>query len=259
MSRNKTVSLDLRDRVFLGEGLFETLKIQNSKPCFSKLHWKRLYSSAHSLGLNFSLSADEWEKLLLERITKDRISEGGIKVILSGGVAPRGLTAPGKNNKLLFQTFTYSKISKPVSLVRASWLRDASNPIYQLKTINYLEAIIARQEAIRNKFDDALFFNLQNHAMETTCANLFIVNEDAIITPPLKDGVLPGITRYRVLELCSQLKIPHAEKSISQEMLQSAESVFTTNSLQSIVYISSFEGRIFSVNHPLVEQVSLRL
>ncbi len=73
----------------------------------------------------------------------------------------------------------------------------------QLKSINYLEAIIARRHALERGADDVLFFNMEQYATETTVANLFIVAKGDILTPAVSQGILPGITRHRILHLAS--------------------------------------------------------
>lgn len=245
----------ISDRIFLGEGLFETIKVLNGKPCLSRLHWQRLNDSASRLGIPFTLPIDKWDELLQQKIHNDSLCNGGIKVILSGGEAPRGLIAHASNPRLLVDTFSYEMQQKPVHLRSASWLRDANNPVYQLKTINYLEAIVARREAVQEGADDALFLNMEQYITEATCANLFILYKDCLITPPISDGVLPGITRLRVLQQAEALDYAYAELSITKEMLQSAQAVFLTNALQGIQYVGSWDGYQFPVEHPLVERL----
>lgn len=243
------------DRIFLGEGLFETLRVDSSKPCSAYLHWQRLSHSAWKLDIPFDLSFDDWQDHLIAQIKRDNLYHGGIKAILSGGSAPRGLAEHGQVSQLMLQTFNYAVQSNPLRLISAPWLRDAANPIYQLKTVNYLEAILARRQAIAVGFDDVLFFNFQNHATETTCANLFLINHGILYTPVLTDGVLPGITRSRILSYCTQQRISCIEQSISRAMLEEAEAVFITNSLQGIQLVSSLDDQHFEVTHSLIDQL----
>lgn len=245
----------LDDRIFLGEGLFETLRVDSSKPCSSFLHWQRMSHSAEKLGIPFDLSFDDWQEHLIQQIKRDNLYHGGIKIILSGGSAPRGLAEQGQVSQLMFQTFNYTVLNHPIRLHSASWLRDAGNPIYQLKSVNYLEAILARRQALATGCDDALFFNTKHHATETTCANLFFIKEGELFTPSLKDGVLNGVTRLRILSHCIQQKIPCIELSLTKTMIREADAVFITNSLQGIRLVQSFDEFNFEVSHPLTEQL----
>lgn len=247
--------LAISDRAFLGEGLFETIKIRNSKPLFSHLHWQRLKRSAQSLGISFSLSIEEWHQLLVQKVQQELIINGGMKVVLSGGIAARGLISKGQNNKLLIQCFTYNELQKPLRLIHAPWLRDANNPIYGLKTLNYLESIIARRQALEQGADDALFFNTQQWVTEATTANIFFIHQECVYTPSQKDGLLPGITRARILKHCIRLAIEHKELSINQEFINNAQAAFLTNSLLGIHYVAAINEQEFMVPHPLIEQL----
>lgn len=103
------------------------------------------------------MSFEVWLEKLNECIKLHALQEGGIKAILCSGRAPRGLSARSKETSLTLIAFQYIRNSQPLSLLSVPWLRDAKNPIYQLKSINYLEAIIARRHAEAAGVDDALF------------------------------------------------------------------------------------------------------
>ena len=240
------------DRVFLGEGLFETIKVHQSIAPHAKLHWQRMRKNASLLGIRFELGFTEWDKRLLCCIQDTNIKTGVIKVILTGGSAPRGLTASGVNPLLMITASSDTPTPGPLHLIPGQWLRDAKNPIYQYKSINYLEAIMARRAAIAAGADDVLFFNLDHHATETTVANLFIIKDNQLYTPLLSDGVLAGITRGRLLKLCGQVGIGCQERSIDINLLIQAEAVFVTNSIVGIQSVKLFNQTIFKTNHPLI-------
>lgn len=243
------------DRIFLGEGLFETLRVDRSKPCFAGLHWQRLSNAAQKLGIPFDLSLDDWQDHLIAQIKRDNLYHGGIKAILSGGAAPRGLAEQGQVSQLMFQTFNYTVHKHPVRLISNPWLRDGTNPVYHLKSVNYLEAIIARRQALTMGADDALFYNLLHHATETTCANLFLIKNNTLLTPPLSDGALSGITRSRLLSIGVQHHISCMELSVTKTMIEEADAVFITNCLQGIRSVQSLDNIIFDLTHPLIEQL----
>lgn len=259
MEEEKSKVFAADDRILLGEGLFETLKVVHGKPCWADLHWQRLNSSAQQLGIPFTLSYEHWLQCLVQKIKKDQLINGGIKALLSGGSAPRGLTQCGKHSQLVLQSFQFTTQPHPLRLILAPWLRDAANPIYSVKSVNYLEAILARRQALAAGADDALFLNSEHYATETTCANLFIIKQQILFTPPLTDGVLPGITRARILTFCRQQNIPCHEQSLTQAQIEKADAVFITNSLQGLQVVRSLAGVDFVLNHPLIEQLMLFL
>jgi 4-amino-4-deoxychorismate lyase len=243
------------DRIFLGEGLFETLKVVQAKPCVAHLHWQRLTNAALLLGIPFDISLDDWLKYLSKQIKSDNLYNGGIKAILSGGSAPRGLAEQGQISQLVFQSFNYTPNSMPARLISAAWVRDKANPIYHIKSVNYLEAILARRKALESAADDTLFFNSAGGATETTCANLFIIKNNSLFTPPLTEGVLPGITRHRILQLCAVHRITSIEQIIDKVMIADADAVFITNSLQGIRRVVSLDNTVFQLEEPLVGQL----
>lgn len=245
-------SFALDDRIFLGEGLFETIRIVEKKPCYPEAHWQRLKKAAAFLGLAFEVSFDLWLEKLKHCIRIKKLQEGGIKVILSGGRAPRGLVAQGSETYLLFNAFHYNRNSQPLELISAPWRRDAKNPIYQLKSLNYLEAIIARRGAEAAQADEVLFFNFQDQATETSVANFFIIKNDCLITPSCHSGVLAGIIRERLLVLCKQQGIDCSVRELPRENIMQADAAFTCNALQGIQPVRSFDGQMFNINHPLL-------
>lgn len=245
-----------KSRLLLGEGLFETMRVSKAKVVHASLHWNRLSQAAKSLDVPFDLNEESWLRLLEERIARANLVEGGLKVILAGKEAPRGLTNIAKDSQILVQAFQYTVNQNPVRLVSASWLRDAANPVYQVKSVNYLEAIIAQKEAQAKGYDDALFFNTNHQATETTCSNFFVIKNNTLLTPPLSSGVLPGITRAVILALCKEKEIPFEEVVLSKSMIASAQTAFITNSLQGIRVVASLDEIQFATTHPFIEILS---
>ncbi|MDI9817871.1 MULTISPECIES: aminotransferase class IV [unclassified Legionella] len=240
------------DRIFLGEGLFETLRVIHGKPCYPQLHWQRLQQAAFSLGIPFTLSFESWLNNLLHCIKLAALQDGGIKVILGGGDAPRGLTERSQESCLIFNAFHYDNDSRALKLLGAPWLRDSQNPVYQIKSINYLEAIIARRYAEGMGADDVLFFNFARHATETSVANLFVIKDDQLHTPPLNSGLLAGIIRHRILALCQESGIVCKESELDRNELLQADAMFLCNALQGIRKVYSFENTLFATSHPLI-------
>lgn len=249
---DKIASFSADDRILLGEGLFETIRVEQSRPCYSALHWQRMSTAAKLLELPFDVSQEIWLAQLMHCIETAKIHTGGVKAILSGGRAPRGLVARGDTSCLSFEAFSYAHQDKALCLISASWLRDAKNPIYQLKSVNYLESILARRQAVERGADDVLFFNLEHHATETTTANLFIIKDNHVFTPSLASGLLGGVTRGRVICLCRESGIACMETAIDSAMISKSDAAFVTNSLQGIQSIKSFDAHLFPIQHPLV-------
>jgi 4-amino-4-deoxychorismate lyase len=256
---NQALVFPLDDRIYLGEGLFETIKIVGQQPCYSFRHWQRMLDGADRLSIPFDVSFNQWQNELGSCVDKTVLQDGGIKVVLSGGSSSRGLCSRADVSRLVFNSFTYCEETIALNLISARWLRDASNPIYQIKSVNYLESILARREAMLLGADDVLFFNIENYATETSVANLFLVHDDKIYTPMLNNGVFAGIIRARILNLCLNEGIICTEKLISSDMIIRSEAVFVTNSLHNIRMVKSFNGYALPIEHQLVRQLQTLL
>ena len=225
------------DRILLGEGLFETVRVDEGRPCYSYLHWQRMHQAAMTLGIPFDLSSKKWHEQLLRCIQVAKI---------------QGLLEHGHTSSLLLEAFRYPLHQQALCLVSAPWLRDARNPIYRLKSVNYLESILARRYALEHGADDALFYNLEHYVTETTIANLFIIKQNQIYTPLLSNGVLAGIIRARILCLCRDLMINCSEINIDKTTVHEVDAMFVTNALQGIRVVRSVDGRHVPVGNPLV-------
>jgi len=239
------------DRIFLGEGLFETIRVDNLRPCNSPLHWQRMNAAALMLNIPFDLSLDSWKSQLTQCIEQASFKVTGVKIILSAGQAPRGLVAQSETSFLSFNAFNYLINPEPLRLITAAWRRDANNPIYQIKSINYLESVIARRQAVAAGGDEALFFNLSDQATETTIANLFIIKNDQIYTPPATSGLLAGITRNRILKICADSKLACSEAPLSRKQVLEADMVFVSNVIQGIRVVKSLDGIDVPTEHAL--------
>lgn len=254
-----SIPFDVNDRIFLGEGLFETLRVSKGRPCYAELHWQRIHQSAINLGLSLSLTFSDWQTNLDQCIKVCSLQEGGLKVLFHTGSGQRGLNQEGLHPRLIFTGFSYQRTRTAAKLVTAPWERDADNPVYQFKSINYFEAILAHKYAANCAADDVLFFNTRHEAAETSIANFFLIHNNKLLTPAIHSGILAGITRERILHYCKENAIPYAEQAISRELIETSEAAFICNALQGIRRISGLDQYLFSDDHPLIQQLEQAL
>lgn len=254
-----SIEFSEEDRIFLGEGLFETIKFEAKQMLYSELHWQRMHDSAKALHIPFNISFATWQETLQKAIQENILEEGGIKVTLGNGPALRGLEAKSEHSQLFFHVFPTPDAHKPLKLVEAPWVRDSNNPIYQYKTINYLESIMARRFAHAQDADDALFFSSQGAILETTVANIFVIKNNTVYTPSLCCGVLNGVMRQQILRLCQKQEIPWKQDRLSKSFFLQAEAAFTTNALQGIRPVRFFEEKVFHTEHYLIQDLSAHI
>ena len=142
-----------------------------------------------------------------------------------------------------------------VESVTSSYRVLAADPLSSFKTLNKLAHVLARGEALEKGADEALLVNSNGEVAETTSGNLFWVYQDDICTVPTGRGVLPGITRAVVLEICQTLGLPANKRVIKPEALRNSEGIFITQSALGIVPVAAFNGEPVAPS-PLVEQIA---
>ncbi|MFG1181420.1 aminotransferase class IV [Xanthobacter versatilis] len=225
------------DRGFtLGDGLFETLRVREGAVLRLDAHLARLAAGAGVLGL--PLPTLDLSAALAATAEANDLTEGVLRLTLSRGTGPRGVLPPAEPNLTLVITAApLPAPAPPARLVIAQGTRrNDRSPLAQVKSLNYLDNILARQEAARRGADDGVLLNTREGVAETSIANLFAVIGGDLVTPPLAEGVLPGIMRAAVLTEGA------GERPLTVEDLSRAEEIFLTSAL-GIRSVKALEGR----------------
>lgn len=224
------------DRGFtLGDGVFETLRAVDGGVARLDAHLARMRRGAALLGL--PVPRVDYEQALRETLTANGLSEGALRLTLTRGPAPRGVLPPKDPAPTLLITAGALPPATPVRLVIARITRrNEFSPLSGIKSLAYLDNILARQEAEARGADDALLLNTQGRVAETSTANVFVVKDGVLITPPLQDGALPGILRAELLRLGA------VEQSLVPEDLARVAEMFLTTSL-GIRSVAEMEAR----------------
>jgi branched-chain amino acid aminotransferase len=224
--------------LLLGDGLFETLAVINRVSVWLEDHLDRLMAGAAALGL----PADRRliREATAEVLRTSPAAHGFLRITLTRGSGVRGLAAEPMQPSLLItlMPWTGKLLFAPAMLSTSSIRRNETSPASRLKTLSYIDNIIAAREAASINCDDALFLNHHGLVASTTIANIFILRDGWIATPRTSDGVLPGITRKKLLELANA-----EERPVTLLELLDAEAVFLTNSLRLIRPAHSLDGR----------------
>jgi branched-chain amino acid aminotransferase len=231
--------LDHSDRGFtLGDGLFETIRAAGGRGQHLARHWRRLRVGAAVLeiGMPFSdgaLSAAVHS--LLETEPEDR----SVRLTLTRGPAVRGLLPSHDGIPTVLITTAPLADDQPPAHLRVASItrRNEFSPLARIKTLSYLDAILARQEAARLGADDAILMNSQGRVAEASSSNVFFLFGEAIVTPPVCEGALPGIRRELALE-----RLPVIERPVMLEEALRADDILLTNSL-SLRAAASLEDR----------------
>jgi branched-chain amino acid aminotransferase len=222
--------IDPADRgLTLGDGLFESLRARGGVILRLDAHLARLRAGAAVIGLPVPTSDEGLGDSLRETLRGNDIDDGVLRLTLTRGPAGRGLAPPASPRPTILVTAA-AEGEQPrgpiAAVIAATTRRNEHSPLSRCKTINYLDNILARREAGQRGADEALMLNTAGRLAETTVANLFLVIDDDLVTPPVADGALPGVMRADV--------IAHAgagERPLVPEDLGRASEAFVTNSL----------------------------
>ncbi len=230
----------------LGVGLFETIKVENGQAVALDYHWARLKKSADLINLRVPFSHQTLlhhiETLLLHK----ELKEGGLRLTLTDGVAKRGVIVKEKGpTNFLLSAFDAMAEIESLSATIVSIRRNEQSPLSQIKSISYLDNVLAKQEALSNGFDEAILLNSQGFISDGATTNVYALKENTLFTPPVSDGALPGVMRARLLDKGfegHQIKV----SSLDKAFLLNAEKIYLSNALIGMKPLHQFEHKTFT-------------
>jgi branched-subunit amino acid aminotransferase/4-amino-4-deoxychorismate lyase len=235
-----TISLDaipLEDRGFLlGDGLFETVLWRDGAPMFWDEHMDRLRRGCQTLGLP---APDPKALLAAVRAEADGLAQAAVRLTWTAGSGGRGLDRPASLTPgLAVRASASAPPAGPAMLVTSTVRRNEASPASRLKSLSYLDNVLARREALAAGADEAVMLNTRGEVACAAAANLFWITDGELFTSSLDCGVLDGIVRGKLVEA-----LPVKEVRISADGLKRAEAVFLTNSLIGMRWASHLDGR----------------
>ena len=240
------------DRGFLyGDGVFETVRIYDGRPVWLERHLARLARSCRQIHL--PLPEKQWPAIFQKVIDKNRVDHALIRLTLSRGGRGRESATPDAGagpTVVLFPRplphVTPAQRRKGVKIILATIRRPSplSHPA-QAKTLNYLNNLLAKQEAAERDAFEGLMLTTGGHLAECSMSNLFFIKDRILYTPSLACGVLPGITRGVVLEVAPTLGLQPREGRYRPESLYEADECFLTSSGVGILPVDTIDGRPF--------------
>ena len=246
-------TISVEDRGFtLGDGVFDTALAVNGVIFARERHVTRLIEAANAIGIAVQEAAVQ--SALDSALEVARNPHGTtlpaalcsiFRTTVTRGTAARGLWPASAGEPTVVVTvnpWNSSLLGQPASLITASAPRNERSLTANLKTLGYLDHILAAREAATKGADDALILNTQGRVACSTISNLFVLKGNRLITPPLSEGCLPGIIRALVLEIAPPLGLEIAESPILLGELIAVDAVFLTNSVRFIRRVTELDG-----------------
>ncbi|MBH0239736.1 aminotransferase class IV [Methylobrevis albus] len=227
----------------LADGLFETILVARGRPHRLDEHLGRL--AAGAAVLRFAAPLDEVRAAVLA-LAATEPGRAALRVTVTRGAGARGLALPAVPQPTVFGSiapFDTGLVFRPVTLATSAIRRNEQSPLSRVKSLAYMDNVLALAEAVDAGAGDALLLNTAGRVACTSAGNLFAVVDGVLATPPVEDGVLPGIARAELLAAGRIAGLAVAERSLSPADLAAASAVFSTNSLRLVTPVTAIDGR----------------
>lgn len=254
-------ALSLVPLALYGRGVFTTLAVYHRRPFLWSEHWARLVNNARRVGLDTStLEEASVKDALRQLIEANELESGRARITLfattEDGVWKVGSSDEDRTDVLIITGEAHKAGDDGQALTVSPYRINTLSPLTGIKSINYLEHILAWEEARARDFDEAVTLNERGELVSTTMANLFWVKDGTIHTPALPSGALNGTTRACVMDLASELSIPLVEGIYELSDLSSADEIFITSAGRGVTVVTTFDFHRYTVP---IGSIALRL
>lgn len=245
--------VDIEDRGYqFGDGVYEVIGVYNGRPMMMEEHMERLERSANEIQLKLPYKITDLKRNLMELIARDDLEEGIIYMQVSRGVADRWHQFPAADVPAVIVAYTRAEErmtavedqgATAVLTEDIRWLR------CDIKTLNLLPNVLAKQKAIANQGIEAILHRGET-VTEASSSNVFIVKAGELFTHPANHFILNGITRRKVLGLCEELNLKVHEETYTVSDLLAADEVFITATKSDIIPILKIDDHVIGSGNP---------
>lgn len=240
-----------------GDGVFEGIRMYHNRVFKLKEHIERLYWSAKAILLDIPMAPADLARACVETCRANGLRDGYIRLVVTRGRGTLGLDprrCPKASIIIIastIQLYPPEYYEKGLTLVTVPTTRNLANAVNPaIKSLNYLNNILARIEANNAGVEEAIMLNTEGFVAECTGDNVFIVQKGKLYTPPLSAGALYGITRNTVLDAARELGIPTAEPNLTRYDIYVAEEMFLTGTAAEMVPVVKVDGRVIGNGKP---------
>jgi branched-chain amino acid aminotransferase len=239
-----------------GDGVFEGIRIYHGKVFRLKEHLERLYDSAQSIALTIPMSTAELTKAVEETVRINERRDGYIRLVVTRGTGSLGLDPRKCDSQVIIivdgiSLYPDELYENGLEIITAATLRShpaALSP--RVKSLNYLNNILAKIEAIRGGCLEALMLNHKGEVAECTGDNVFVWKHGELRTPPIDAGILEGVTRNAVIDLAGKAGMTVKEMALSRHDIFTADELFLTGTAAEIIAVVKCDGRTIGSGKP---------
>ena len=233
-----------------GDGVFEGIRVYESRVFELEAHIKRLFESARVIRLPMRMSQEELIRAVEVTVEANGITDGYIRLVVTRGAGTLGLNPFICKDGCLFiiadkiQLYPEELYETGMKVISATTVRN--HPLAlppQVKSLNYLNNILAKIEALDNDVPEAIMYNHVGYVAEATGDNVFLVRGGVVFTPPVEAGSLEGVTRAVVIELARQQGLDVVEKNLTRHDLYVCDELFLTGTAAEVIGIVEIDGR----------------
>jgi branched-chain amino acid aminotransferase len=239
-----------------GDGVFETMRSYNGKVLAFDRHLDRLYESAEAIDIKIDKDRKYIKYIIYKLLKVNRLEDAYIRLAATRGKGRVGLDATTAKERGLviivkgFKPYPPRFYKKGITLYTSSIRRNEKSLLCGIKSLNYLNNILARMEAQKTGADDALLLNTEGYVAESAVSNIFMIKGKRLVTPSIDSGILPGITREIVLSLADGSDLSVSARHIRLPELKSADEIFLTNTLMEIIPVVRIDGKKIRTGRP---------
>jgi branched-chain amino acid aminotransferase len=243
--------------VLYGDGVFEGIRVYKGRIFECEAHLRRLMDSARAIRLTVPRTSEQLKAAMEESVAVNNFSDCYIRLVVTRGVGYLGLNpnkCPTASVFIIADTielYPPEMYEKGMSIITSSVVRTHANSLSpRIKSLNYLNNILAKVEAADANVPEAVMLNLEGNVAECTGDNIFIVRSGQVQTPGTWDGILEGVTRKVIMDLCQKMGIGCVEKSLQRHDLYIADECFLTGTAAEVVPVTRIDGRPIGAGSP---------
>ncbi|MBE3591656.1 MAG: branched-chain-amino-acid transaminase [Thermoanaerobacter sp.] len=255
---SEKASVSVFDHGYLyGDGIFEGIRAYDGVIFKLDEHLKRLYSMAKALLLDIPMTMEEMKEKVVETVRVNNLRDAYIRLVVSRGKGDLGLDpykCPKPTVVIIADKITLypeSMYQSGLKIITSTYRRNSIQALDpQIKSLNYLNNILAKIEAVKAGYPEALILNQEGYVAECTGDNIFIVSNGTLYSPPSTVGALGGITRATVIDIAKQLGIPFEERYFSLFNVYTADECFLTGTAAEAIPVVEVDHRVIGDGKP---------